>query len=84
MPNLSDPRLIGPQCIDLQPIEILHQNQWFSLKSRGDFFTIEPSYGVVLILPVVDDHSIVLVEAMRPVLDDMHSLEIPAGGLEKG
>ena len=25
-----------------------------------------------------------LVEAKRPVLDDMHSLEIPTGGLEKG
>ena len=84
MPSLSDPRLIKPQCIDLQPIEILHQNQWFSLRSRGDFFTIEPSFGVVLILPVVEGHSIVLVEVKRPVLDDMHSLEIPAGGLEKG
>ena len=84
MPSLSDPRLIKPQCIDLQPIEILHQNQWFSLRSRGDFFTIEPSFGVVLILPVVEGHSIVLVEVKRPVLDDMHSLEIPAGGLAKG
>jgi len=84
MPSLSDPRLIEPQCTDLQPIEILHQNQWFSLKSRGDYFTIEPSFGVVLILPVVEGHSIVLVEVKRPVLNDMHSMEIPAGGLEKG
>ena len=83
MPSLSDRRLIKPQCIDLQPIEILHQNQWFSLRSRGDFFTIEPSFGVVLILPVVQGHSIVLFEVKRPVLD-MHSLEIPAGGLERG
>ena len=73
MPSLSDPRLIKPQCNDLQPIEILHQNQWFSLRSRGDFFTIEPSFVVVLILPVVAGHSIVLVEVKRPVLADMHS-----------
>ena len=84
MPSLSDPRQIKPQCIDLQPIEILHQNQWFFLRSRGNFFTIEPSLGVVLILPVVEGHSIVLVEAKRPVLAYMHYLEIPAGGLEKG
>ncbi|MDG2195686.1 MAG: NUDIX hydrolase [SAR324 cluster bacterium] len=84
MPNLSDPRLIKSQCSDLQPIKILHQNPWFSLKSRGDFFTIEPSFGVVLILPVVEGSSIVLVEVKRPVLNDMHSMEIPAGGLETG
>ena len=75
MPSQSDPRLIKPQCIDLQPIEILHQNQWFSLRSRGDFFTIEPSLGALLILPVGEDRSIVLVEVKRPVLADMHSLE---------
>ena len=84
MPSLSDPRLFQPQCIDLQPIKTLHQNPWFTLKSRGDFFTIEPSFGVVLILPIVEGHSIVLVEVKRPVLNDMHSMEIPAGGLEKG
>ena len=39
---------------------------------------------MVLILPVVEGHSIVLVEAKRPVLAYMHYLEIPAGGLEKG
>ena len=83
MPSLSDQRLLEPQCTDLQPIKTLHQNPWFSLKTRGDYFTIEPSFGVVLILPVVEAHSIVLVEVKRPVLDDMHSLEIPAGGLEK-
>ena len=83
MPSLIDPRLIEPQCADLQPIEILHQNTWFSLKSRGDFLTIEHRFGVVLILPVVEGNSIVLVEVKRLVLNDMHSLEIPAGGLEK-
>ena len=84
MPGLSDSRLIKPQCINLQPIEILHQKQWSFLGQEGTSFKIEPSFGVVLILPVVEGHSIVPVEVRRPVLDDMHSLEIPAGGLEKG
>ena len=84
MPSLiSDQRLLKPQCTHLQPIETLHQNPWFSLKTRGDYLTIEQSFGVVLILPVIEGHSIVLVEVKRPVLDDMHSLEIPAGGLAK-
>ena len=52
-------------------------------KKRGDHFKIEPNFGLVLILPVIEGHSIVLVEVKRPVLGDMHSLEIPAGGLAK-
>ena len=84
MPSLSDPRLLQPLCIDLQPIKTLHQNPWFTLKSRGDFFTIEPSFGVVLILPIVEGSSIVLIEAKRPILNDMYSIEILAGNLERG
>ena len=84
MPSLSDPRLFQPLCIDLQPTKTHHQNPWFTLKSRGDFLTIEHRFGVVLILPVVEGNSIVLVEVKRLVLNDMHSLEIPAGGIEKG
>ena len=83
MPSLNDPRLFQPLCIDLQPIKTLHQNPWFTLKSRGDFFTIEPSFGVVLILPIVEGSSIVLVEVKRPILNDMHSIEIPANDPEK-
>ena len=84
MPSLSDLRLFQPQCIDLQPIKTLHQNPRFTLKSRGDFFTIEPSFGVVMILPIVEGSSIVLVEVKRPILNDMHSIEIPVGDLERG
>ena len=84
MTSLSDQRLLEPQCTDLQPINTLHQNPWFSLKTRGDYFTIEPSLSVVLILPVIEGHSIVLVEVKRPVLDEMYSLIIPAVGLAKG
>ena len=83
MPSLSDQRLLEPQCTNLQPTKTLHQNPWFSLKKRGDHFTIEPNFGVVLILPVIEGHSIVLVEVKRPVLGDMNSLKIPAGGLAK-
>ena len=37
---------------------------------------------MVLILPIVEGSSIVLVEVKRPILNDMHSIEIPAGDLE--
>ena len=75
---------LSPNVLICSPLRFFIRIQWFSLRSRGDYFTIEPSFGVVLILPVVEGHSIVLVEVKRPVLDDMHSLEIPAGGLAKG
>ncbi len=84
MPSLSDPGLFQPQCIDLQPIKTLHQNPRYTLKSRGDFFTIQPSFGVVMILPIVEVNSILLVEVKRPILNDMHSIEIQAGDLERG
>ena len=39
---------------------------------------------MVLILPIVEGSSSVLVEVKRPILNDMHSMEIPAGGLVRG
>ena len=78
------PDLLSPNALICSPLRFSIRISGSLLGQEGTSFTIEPSFGVVLILPVVEGHSIVLVEVKRPVLDDMHSLEIPAGGLEKG
>lgn len=78
-----DPRMVEPQCHSLQPVIIEHVNQWFSLKNRGGYYTIEYHRPQVAILPVVDNHSIVMVRVKRPILAD-NPLELPAGSAEKG
>ena len=76
--SIDDPRMLGPQCPSLQPVSTEHTNPWFALKNRGGYYTIEYHQPQVAILPVVDNHSIVMVRVKRPVLDDT-PLELPAG-----
>ena len=78
------PDLLSPNALICSPLRFSIRISGSLLGQEGTSFTIEPSFGVVLILPVVEGHSIVLVEMKRPVLDAMHSLEIPTGALEKG
>jgi 8-oxo-dGTP pyrophosphatase MutT (NUDIX family) len=75
---LNDPRLISPQCFNLTPVETLHENPWFVVRNRGGYFTTEYKRTQVIILPVVDNNSIVMVRAKRPVIADT-TLELPAG-----
>lgn len=77
--SIDDPRMIGPQCLSLQPVSTEHINPWFSLKNRGGYYTLEYHQPQVAVLPVVDNHSIVMVRVKRPVLDDT-PLELPVGG----
>lgn len=79
MPDIDDPRLTIPQCDFLQPVKIVHANPWFSVKNRGGYFTIEDNLAQVIILPIVENKSIVMVHVYRPVLAD-NTLELPAGG----
>jgi 8-oxo-dGTP pyrophosphatase MutT (NUDIX family) len=74
----DDPRLTAPQCTSLIPIEIIHENQWFTVRNRGGFFTTEYLYPQVIILPIVENHSIVMVRVKRPIIADV-PLELPAG-----
>lgn len=79
----NDPRVCKPQCYSLQPVTIVHENRWFSILKRGDFFTLEYHQPQVVVLPVVDGSSIVMVKVKRPILAD-NPLELPAGGAKDG
>lgn len=70
-------------CDQLLPVNTLHENPWFALKNRGGYFTIEYHLAQVVILPIVDHNSIVMLRVKRPVLGD-NPLELPAGAIEEG
>lgn len=67
-------------CEALQPVKKLHENPWFSVQERGGYFTIKYRCNEVMVLPVVEGRSIVMVRVKRPVIDDA-PLELPAGGV---
>lgn len=79
MPETDDPRLVSPQCHSLTPVQTIHENPWFFVCNRGGYYTIEFRTPQIAILPIVEDHSIVMVRAKRPVIGD-NTLELPAGG----
>jgi len=81
--NEWDNRLDGEVCKDLVPVQILHENAWFSVKDRAGYFTVEDPIKHVVVLPVIDEKYILMVRVKRPVLDDF-PLEFPAGGFEHG
>ena len=70
-------------CEALQPVKKLHENPWFSVQERGGYFTIKYRCNEVMVLPVVEGRSIVMVRVKRPVIDDA-PLELPAGGVSAG
>lgn len=79
-PAIDDPRLYSPQCTSLTPIEKVHENPWFCIFNRGGYFTIENKQLQVLILPIVENSSVIMVKVRRPVIAD-NTLELPAGGV---
>jgi len=78
-----DRRLTEIACPDLAPVELLHQNEWFAIRNRGGYFTMEYHLQQVIVLPVVAGSDVVMVRAKRPVLGDT-TLELPAGCAEDG
>lgn len=78
MPKTDDPRLVSPQCPSLVPVKTIHENPWFFVRNRGGYYTIEYKTPQIAILPIVEDHSIVMIRAKRPVIGD-NTLELPAG-----
>jgi 8-oxo-dGTP pyrophosphatase MutT (NUDIX family) len=74
-----DPRLTEARCPSLSPVELLHENMWFTVRKRGTYYTVEYRQPQVIVLPIVDRRAIVMVRVKRPVLDDV-TLELPAGG----
>ena len=78
-----DRRLSTIGCPDLAPVTTLHENEWFSVRNRGGYFTTEYNLSQVVVLPIVDDTNIVMIRVKRPVIGDT-TLELPAGAIEHG
>jgi 8-oxo-dGTP pyrophosphatase MutT (NUDIX family) len=77
-----DYRLKNPE-LTLSPVKKLHENDYFSVYDRGSYFTVEPAFVPVVILPVLEDNSMIFVRVKRPVIGDS-PLELPSGGLDIG
>ncbi|MGE3538416.1 MAG: NUDIX hydrolase [Candidatus Tectimicrobiota bacterium] len=78
-----DHRLTDIGCASLHPVQTLHENAWFAVRNRGGYYTVEHHLPYVIVLPVVNQLSILLVRVKRPILDDI-SLELPGGAVERG
>jgi 8-oxo-dGTP pyrophosphatase MutT (NUDIX family) len=78
-----DRRLSSVACPGLSPVTTLHENEWFSVRNRGGYYTTEYNLSQVVVLPVVDDAGIVMIRVKRPVIGDT-TLELPAGAIERG
>lgn len=68
---------------DLRPVQTVHENEWFSVLNRGGYYTVEYHLRHVVVLPIVNHDSIILIRVKRPVIGD-DPLEIPAGSIEDG
>ena len=69
--------------LPLNPVTMLHSNPWFSVYNRGGYYTVEEPCMNIIILPVIDMKTVVLVRPYRPVLQDA-PLELPAGKTKSG
>jgi len=67
-------------CSQLQPVTNEYDNNWFSVKNRGGYFTFEPKGEQVAILVTMGDF-VLLVKVHRPVIND-DTWELPAGGCD--
>jgi len=76
--RIDDPRLLTPQCALLTPVKDIHTNEWFAVRRRGGYFTVEYKQPRVVVLPIIENHSILMVRVKRPVIAD-NTLELPAG-----
>ncbi len=73
-PDIAPPLL----CPDLKPVFLAHENPWFRVVSRGSYYGLEYERPQVVVLPVLEDDSIVMVRVRRPLIGDC-PLELPAG-----
>ena len=61
---------------------IVHQNPYFSVKLKDDYYSISFPTEQVLILPVVDNSHILFIKAIRPVFTEP-VIELPAGTVDE-
>jgi 8-oxo-dGTP pyrophosphatase MutT (NUDIX family) len=78
--SIWDQRLSSPN-LQLSPVVELHKNDYFSVFDRGSFYTVEPSFIPVVVLPVLNHENFILVRVKRPVIQDS-PLEFPSGGVD--
>lgn len=62
---------------------IVHQNPYFSVNLKDDYYSISFPTEQVVILPVVDKRNILFIKAIRPVFDKP-VIELPAGMVDEG
>lgn len=70
-------------CPELKPVFLAHQNPWFKVMSRGSYYTLEYERPQVVILPILEGSSIIMVRVKRPLINDC-PLELPAGDSIEG
>lgn len=73
-----DRRMREAACVDLLPVQTVHENPWFAVRNRAGYFTLEYRDPQVTVLPVIDDASVIMVRVKRPVICDS-PLEFPGG-----
>lgn len=81
--NATDRDVMGDVCPNLTPVQTLHENNWFSVRSRGGFYTVELKTPQVMVLPIVDRDFVLMVCVKRPVRGEP-TFELPAGAVESG
>ena len=57
---------------------ILHKNKYFKIKLHQGYYTFEPNFREVIILPIVDNKYFLLIKAKRKLLK-YYNYEFPAG-----
>ena len=79
LPDNSPPLL----CPKLGTVFLAHQNPWFKVMSRGSYYTMEYERPQVVVLPILERASMIMVRVRRPLIDDC-PLELPAGDSSEG
>jgi len=60
---------------------ILHKNKYFKIKLDRGYYTFEPNFREVIILPIIDNKYFLLIKAKRTLLN-CYNYEFPAGSFE--
>ncbi len=74
LPDTPPPLL----CPELTPVISEYENPWFRVLSRGSYYSIEFERPQVVIVPLLEENSVIMVRVNRPLIDDF-PLEFPAG-----
>jgi len=62
---------------------IIHQNPYFTINLKDDYYSINFSTKQVLVLPILNNSHIIFINSIRPLFNHP-ILELPAGSVDKG